>query len=104
MVNEGTRFVEYMQEHIIRMGLEQPSGGGSPFLAWAQSALPDDVRIAPLPGGALGILAGFFEWMRARYPHEVEACIQEYCRDMGVADEATLFARLKQETRGASEG
>jgi hypothetical protein len=88
--------MEYVQEYVNRMSVEEPTSGG-PFLQFMRAHASDDVRIAPLPGGAAGMLAGYFPWLRARYPHEADDEITSYCRLLSAHDEADLLRKLTEE-------
>jgi hypothetical protein len=93
------RFLEYMQESINRAVVEEPITPRShPFLQWVQDVMPADAHVAPIRGGLVGLLEGFFPWMHARYPDEAEAVIRSCCHQMGVPDEIALFRQLRDES------
>jgi hypothetical protein len=88
------RLSQYITEHVSRMMQEEPTGAAQLRQAWG---VPVEVRMVPLRGGALGILTGYFTWLRARYSEEAEGTIQTMCVEMGFADEGALLAALEAE-------
>ena len=92
----GARFLEYLHEYITRFEAEEPTCMADirDFFGLSDE---EPLQTAVMPGGMLGMIIGFIDWLQARYPHEVEPALQPYYRKFRVVDAAALRVKLQHQ-------